>query len=195
MAEKEVLLTKEQLKLESLGSGFMVADSGSGRKGPTSCARCKRRLTNPHSIARSLGPVCYKASGGGAFDKDMQASEAEWERRADDLRKGGEWDFGMWDYVVQPRQPGDLPFVLHHTLRVSVRFQDGKFEAYGYVCSPLDIPEEEREIVFYRGDDIRACWAAAIAAGPESNAAAYRAEREIARQWKAQLRGGGRRVR
>lgn len=165
----------------------IVADRGVGGKGPASCARCKRRLTNPHSIARNLGPVCYKASGGGAYDSDMQASEAEWERRAEDLRKGGEWDFGTWDWVVRPREPGDLPFVIHHTLRVSVRFRDGQFEAYGHVGYAF-VPEEEREVIFYRGDDIRACWAAAIAAGPECNAAAYRAEREIARAWKAQAR-------
>ncbi|MEW6049193.1 MAG: DUF6011 domain-containing protein [Bacillota bacterium] len=188
MAEKEVLLIEQQDRLESMGSAPMVADSPGNRKGPTSCARCNRKLTNPHSIARTLGPVCYRKSGGGMYDSDMQASEAEWERRAEDLRKGGEWDCGTWDWVVRPKEPGDLPFVVRRTLRVSVRFKGGQFEAYGHVGYAF-VPEEEREVLFYRGDDIRACWAAAIAAGPECNAAAYRTEQQLTRAWKAQARG------
>ncbi|WP_353733696.1 DUF6011 domain-containing protein [Syntrophothermus sp.] len=44
--------------------------------------RCNRVLSNPHSIARSLGPVCYKKAGGGVFDADLQADDNEWSRAA-----------------------------------------------------------------------------------------------------------------
>lgn len=154
------------------------------------CGRCGRKLTNPHSIARSLGPVCYRKAGGGVFDGDLNASEAEWARREQLLRHGGEHDFGWWDCVYTP--PDGEPMILRRAMLVSVRYRDGMYEAFGDVMFQGCHVDER---VFYRGPDIREAWRAAIAAGPESNAAAYRAEREIARQWKAQLRGGGRRVR
>lgn len=45
------------------------------------CMRCNRILSNPHSIARSRGPVCYKKSGG--------ADDKEWARREELLKAGG----------------------------------------------------------------------------------------------------------
>lgn len=174
--------------LESMGSRDSVADRGISGKGVGSCARCGRRLTNPHSIARNLGPVCYAKSGGGAWDKDMQATEEEWERREKLLRSEGESDFGYCDYVHQTEYG---PVVLTRVMRISVRYRDGMYEAYGHVDSIAH--QVQAEVVFYRGHDIKAAWAAAIAAGPECNAAAYRTQRQITRQWKAQAKRGGRR--
>jgi hypothetical protein len=189
MAEKEVLLSEQQEHLESMGSAQMVADSLGGRKGSGSCGRCGRKLTNPHSIARNLGPVCYRKSGGGAFDGELQADEEEWQRREQLLQRGGEHDFGWWDYV---EQTPDGPVPVTRGLRISIRCEMGRYIVYGAFHK---FGLVTGEIVFYNGTDLRAAWRAAIAAGPECNAAAYRVRRDIARAWRAQARGGGRRVR
>jgi len=91
VAQKEGLLLKpEQARArEQTDSAPIVADRTIGGKGVGECGRCGRKLTNPHSIARGLGPICYKRSGGGIFDSDMMASEEEWADRAEDLRRGG----------------------------------------------------------------------------------------------------------
>lgn len=183
-AQKGGLLGEQTAGLREVDSAPMIADDRGLAKSAGSCARCGRRLTNPHSVARSLGPVCYRKSGGGMFDRDMQASDAEWERRAEDLRRGGEVDFGWWDCVQGMTEYG--PAILQRAMRVSVRFRDGAFEAYG-VLAQVEPPVEQ---IFYRGNDIRECWRAAIAAGPESSAAAYRARWELTRAWKAQARAG-----
>ncbi|NPV30757.1 MAG: hypothetical protein HPY58_14165, partial [Firmicutes bacterium] len=67
----------------------MVNEIKETDQGVGTCARCKRKLTNPHSVARSLGPVCYGKSGGGIFDADLQADEKEWARREELLKAGG----------------------------------------------------------------------------------------------------------
>ncbi|HHY95893.1 MAG TPA: hypothetical protein GX513_12935 [Firmicutes bacterium] len=190
--EKEMLLgeIEQQQGLESIGASTIVADRPAGRKGVGNCARCGRKLTNPHSIARNLGPVCYAKSGGGAFDGELQATEEEWHRREQLLQRGGEHDFGWWDYVERTRD-GLAP--VKRGMRISIRCEMGRYIAYGAICRLGDVTGE---VVFYSGCDLKAAWRAAIAAGPESNAAAYRVEREITRAWKAQLkarvRGGGR---
>lgn len=184
VATKEGLPSELEQALagQEASTAAIVTDRGSGGKGPSGCMRCGRKLTNPHSIARNLGPVCYKKSGGGAFESQLEVPEEQWELRAEAMRRGGEADFGYWDCVVQTEHG---PVVLIRAMRVSVRFRDGAFEAYGTRFLPGGGKED---VVFYRGGDVRECWRAAIAAGPESAAAAYRTQREIARAWKAQAR-------
>jgi hypothetical protein len=130
------------------------------------CTRCGRQLTDPVSIDRALGPVCYAKSGGGIFDRDLEADEKEWKRREDLLKNGGEIDLGVnWDYP----DPGNL--IRGCFMRISVRFRDGAFEAYGHVYKPGRGTEE---IIFARDTDIKAVYRTAVIAGPISNAQAYR---------------------
>lgn len=143
--------------------------------------RCNRTLKNPHSIARSLGPVCYKASGGGVFDSDLNASDEEWARREELLKAGGEIDLGVnWDYPV----PGT--FLRSCYMRVSVRYKDGAFEAYGSIKRLGESQEEE--MVFASGQDLKAVYREAIAAGPTTTAQAYRARKQAIRDAKRALR-------
>ena len=89
------------------------------------CMRCNRILSNPHSIARSLGPVCYKKSGGGVFDADLQADEKEWARREELLKAGGEIDFGVnWQYPLGNGFSANM--------RVSLRYRERKEVARAY---------------------------------------------------------------
>lgn len=144
-----------------------------------SCMRCNRILSNPRSIARSLGPVCYKKSGGGVFDADLQADEKEWARREELLKAGGEIDLGVnWDYP----DPGNM--IRGYSMRVSVRFKDGAFEAYGCLYKP----GKEEEVVFARGQDLKVIYREAIAAGPTATAQAYQARKQAFRQAKRAAR-------
>ena len=186
---KEDLLMEQASKLESMGSPIMVADFGMVGKRASGCARCGRKLTNPHSIGRSLGPVCYRKTGGGVFDGDLIDIVAELALREQLLNRGGEHDFGWWDYVEQT--PGG-PVPVTRGLRISVRCEMGRYIAYGAFHK---FGLVTGEVVFYNGPDLREAWRAAIAAGPECNAAAYRVRRGIVRAWRAQARGGGRCVR
>lgn len=158
-----------------------VAHLGAEGKTVGTCLRCHRRLTNPHSVARMLGPVCYRKAGGGAFDADLEASDQEWADREEFLRRGCEEDFGYWDWV---EQTPDGPVIVTRAMRVSVRWRDGAFEAYGEAL----VAEQAREQVFYRGPDVREAWRAAVAAGPESNARAYAVRRELARAARGKAR-------
>lgn len=151
------------------------------------CARCGRVLKNPHSIARSLGPVCYTKSGGGVFDKDLEADEREWARREQLLKAGGEIDLGVnWDYP----DPGNL--IRRYTMRVSVRYKDGVYEAYGRIFAP---GEEPKDVIFARSMDLKEIYREAIAAGPTYSAIAYRTRRQSRRrakiEWRKNLRGCG----
>jgi len=138
------------------------------------CARCNRPLSNPHSIARSLGPVCYAKAGGGIFDSDLQADDSEWARRAKYLQAGGEIDFGVnWDYP----DPGN--FIRSYSMRVSVRYRDGAFEAYGCLMKP---GKDQEEVVFARGQDLKVIYREAIAAGPTCTAQAYQARKQAFRK-------------
>ncbi len=157
-----------------------MADTKETAQGVGTCARCKRKLTNPHSVARSLGPVCYSKSGGGAFDADLQADEKEWARREKVLKAGGEIDLGVnWDYP----DPGNL--IRSYTMRVSVRYRDGAFEAYGHLSRA---GKESEEVIFARSQDLKMVYREAVAAGPTYTAMAYRARREAGketmRQWR-----------
>lgn len=133
-----------------------------------SCVRCGRKLTDPRSVQRGMGPVCWTASKGDVFERDLEATPQEWERREQLLRQGGEIDLGAnWRYIdIDPQMALQLPW----QLRVSVRFRDGEFEAYG--CASWG--QESREIVFVRSSDLRSAYAAAVQAGPVSSARAYR---------------------
>lgn len=132
----------------------------------SNCLRCGRALKRPHSIARGLGPICYKKCGGGTFDHDLEADEAEWQRREELLKNGGEIDFGVnWDYP----DPGNM--MRSHNMRVSVRYRDGAYEAYGHIVKYGE-PEAE-EIVFARSTDLKTVYWEAIAAGPNYTAMAH----------------------
>lgn len=130
------------------------------------CARCNRKLMNPHSIARALGPICYRHVGGGAFDRTIQADTEEWRRRERSLVSGVEIDFGVnWKHRLEDGQVVSL--------RVSVRWAGDAFEAYGR--SP-----EGREVVFARNaEDLKEIYRAAIAAGPTCTALAGRRPKQM----------------
>jgi hypothetical protein len=142
-----------------------------------SCARCGRRLTDPGSVKRGLGPDCWAKSNGDIHEKDLGATPEEWARREDLLRnKAGEVDFGTtWPYL-------DDRTALLAFMRVSVRY-DGRtemFEAYGAI-PVLGMPNHMHQIVFLQSTDIRAAYEAAVNAGPQSQARAYRASKDSAR--------------
>ncbi len=142
-------------------------------KQTSTCLRCGRKLSNPHSIARCLGPVCYKKSGGGTFDDDLNADDKEWTRREEHLRSGGEIDLGVnWRY---PLGNG-----FSTNMRVSVRYRDGIFEAYGKIFDPRG----DREIIIASSRNLRAVYKAAIAAGPTYTAMAYREGKKRYRELK-----------
>lgn len=137
------------------------------------CVRCGRALTDPVSMSRKLGPVCYRKSGGGVFDRDLKAGEKEWKRREKLLKSGGEIDLGVnWDYP----DPGN--FIRGSFMRISLRFRDGAFEAYGSVYRPGRGTEE---VIFARGNDLRTVYAEAVAAGPIATAQAHRARQACKR--------------
>ena len=149
-----------------------------------SCARCHRALKDPKSVERGMGPVCWAKSNGDIFEKGLEADEQEWARREELLRKGGEIDFGCnWQYIdYNP----DMALQIPVTMRVSVRFREGAYEAYGVAA----YPGENKEIVFERSQDIKAVYKAAVQAGPHSNAqVAYiqRQRRRQSRQMKMKL--------
>lgn len=149
-----------------------VLNQGSGR-----CMRCNRPLSNPHSIARCLGPVCYRKAGGGVFDADLQADEKEWARREELLKAGGEIDFGVnWQY------PLGNGFSVN--MRVSLRYRDGVFEVYGKIYDPRG----DREIIIASSGNLRAAYKEAIAAGPTYTAMAYRERKEVGRAYRKATR-------
>ncbi len=138
------------------------------------CTRCRRRLSDPMSIKRGMGPVCWAASGGETFEAELEASDEEWARREALLRAGGEIDLGCnWEFD----QGEDYPPT---TMRVSVRFWNGAFEAYGALVNPAD--PSMVEVVFLRSDDLRAVYEAAVLAGPHSTARAAWRRRQWARK-------------
>lgn len=149
------------------------------------CCRCSRTLTDPHSVARGMGPDCWAFSGGDVFERDLDASPKEWQRRERLLCGGGEIDLGAnWQYIEHdPNMALQLP----QQMRVSVRHKDGQFEAYGLVFGLT--PAESREIVFLRSPDVKAAYAAAVQAGPASNASAHRIMRtQVQRARRSQRR-------
>jgi len=150
------------------------------------CARCGRVLKNPHSVARSLGPVCYAKSGGGVFDGDLNVDEKEWARREQLLKAGGEIDLGVnWDYP----DPGNL--IRRYTMRVSVRYKDGAYEAYGRIFAP---GEEPKEVIFARSIDLKEVYREAVAAGPTCSAMAHRARQQAGRKARIEWRKNQRRL-
>lgn len=152
----------------------MVNEIKETDQGVGTCARCKRKLTNPHSVARSLGPVCYGKSGGGIFDADLQADEKEWARREELLKAGGEIDLGVnWEYP----DPGNM--IASYHMRVSVRYREGAYEAYGHIFLA---GKEAQEIVFARSQDLKLVYREAVAAGPTYTAMAYRERREAGKE-------------
>jgi hypothetical protein len=125
------------------------------------CARCGRVLKNPESVARGIGPKCWKLVGGGVFDKDLDVGKLEWVRREKLLQDGGEIDLGVnWRYVKN-----GIP----SSMRVSVRYRDGKYEAYGRLLTFMG-----EEVVFARSEDLKTVYREAVGAGPMSTALAYR---------------------
>jgi len=143
-------------------------------RGVTNCARCGRTLTDPVSVKRGLGPVCYGLSGGGIFDGNMDVPDEEWARREKLLEAGGEIDLGVnWQYPVQGIGVG-------YTMRVSVRFREGQYEAYGFV-NRYGHPDGDDEIVFCRSLVLKEAYQAAIEAGPRFTAMAHRARQRAIR--------------
>jgi hypothetical protein len=132
--------------------------------------------------------VCYEKSGGGAFDADLKADEKEWTRREELLKKGGEIDLGVnWDYP----DPGNM--IRSYTMRVSVRYRDGAFEAYGSLFKYGR--KESEEVIFARGQDLKAIYREAVAAGPTATAQAYQARKQASRQARKAFRAAGRTMR
>ncbi len=142
------------------------------------CTRCHRRLTDPVSVKRGMGPVCWAASGGDVFEPDLVASDQEWARREEILRHGGEIDLGQqWDYD----QGEDF---LPCKVRVSLRFNAdlGVFEAYGFLINHDRRLMDGAEVVFDSGTDLRRVYAAAVKAGPRCTAQAAWRRRQFARR-------------
>ena len=136
----------------------------------SSCARCGRALTDPVSVARGLGPVCWGQSSGDIFEGDLGASDEEWARRAEVLAKGGEIDLGCnWRFDPSTDETPCLP--CH--IRVSLRHVSGAFEAYGTLLGSGDYVNGT-EVVFCRSEDLRAAYRAAVNAGPRCDAQVHR---------------------
>lgn len=139
----------------------MIGRMGSGKE---ECARCGRQLKDPASVARGVGPKCWRLSGGGVFDKDLDVGELEWKRREELLKNGGEIDLGMdWQYVEDG---------IRHNMRVSVRYREGEYEAYGRILSREYV---SREIVFARGVNLKVVYRIAVETGPMCTARAHQA--------------------
>ncbi len=131
---------------------------GSGKElksGEGECARCGRRLKNPVSAARGIGPKCWRLSGGGTFDKDLDVDKLEWTRREKLLKSGEEISLGTYN--------------LHDnlTMQVCIRYRERFYEAYGRLS-------DGRERIFGMGTDLKIVYAYAIAAGPTAVAETYR---------------------
>jgi len=128
-----------------------------------------------------MGPVCWAASGGDAFEADLEVSDEEWARREAVLRNGGEIDLGCnWEYD----QGEDY---LPCRVRVSLRFNAalGLFEAYGSLINPDRRLIMQEEVVFEDGTDLRAVYAAAVMAGPRCAAQAAWRRKQLARRFRA----------
>lgn len=119
------------------------------------CARCGRALKDQKSIARGIGPKCWKLAGGGAFDEDLDVGELEWLIREKQLQNGEEISLGTYN--------------LHDnlTMQVHIRYRERFYEAYGRLS-------DGGERIFGMGTDLKIVYAYAIAAGPTAAAEAYR---------------------
>lgn len=156
-------------KQEALLSQRPTQDIVSRQSGK--CSRCGRKLTDPVSIQRGMGPVCWTACKGDVFERDLEADEKEWQRRERELRQGAEWDFGCnWTYAPSPDR---LPV----SIRISIRYSREKetFEVYGHVPG-------EGEIIFGASADVKTAWQIAVNAGPRCEAEAYRTIRAARRR-------------
>jgi hypothetical protein len=146
--------------------------------GAAKCVRCNRRLTDPESVAREMGPDCWAASGGGVFSEKPYLSEIENAECAERIRTGGEIDVGVnWQYWV-PAHRAAFP------MRISVRHQDGVFQAFGVIA----LPGITVERLFAAGEDFGKVYAAAVTAGPRCNAQAYQARKKAATKARAEWR-------
>lgn len=139
------------------------------------CARCGHHLADPDSVRRGMGPDCWVKCGGDVYEKAIDVSPDEWADRENLLRyRGGETEFGaFWPYI-------DDEHALVDVMRVAVRYvaYTGFFEAYGTITG---LDGHTREIVFLQSTDIRAAYEAAVMAGPQAKARAYKAQRDSAR--------------
>ncbi|MDQ7794118.1 MAG: DUF6011 domain-containing protein [bacterium] len=145
-----------------------------------SCTRCGRALKDSTSVRRGMGPVCWVASGGNVFESDLTADDQEWARREAVLLQGGEIDLGAnWRYIDHdPKVALQIP----RWMRISVRYRGGQFEAYGFTVFVGE--RDVKEIIFARSPNVRVAYAAAVTAGPQSDARAHRLMRVQARRAK-----------
>lgn len=127
------------------------------------CKVCGHALTATMSVAKGIGPVCWAKCGGQTFEPVLEAKDEEWERRENVLRAGGEMDFGVnWRHIISEKH-------LPQTMRVSVRFREGMFEAYGVVFGGFGHAADQT-LIFTLSPDIKVAFAAAVEAGPLSAA-------------------------
>lgn len=170
--QKQTLPGQEQRK-RSINTDTSV----SAKKASSNCTRCGRRLTDPTSVARSMGPDCWAKSGGDIFEGDLEVSDEEWARRDELLRHGGEIDLGCtWRFDPSTDEKPCLPC----NIRISVRFVNGAFEAFGTLLWSGDYVSGT-EVVFSRSDDLRTAYRAAVNAGPMCDAQIQRLERTARR--------------
>lgn len=107
------------------------------------------------------------------FDDDLKADEKEWTRREQLLKAGGEIDLGVnWQY---PLGNG-----FSTPMRVSIRYRDEAYEAYGAVYSLLG----GEEIIIARSENLKEVYREAIAAGPTYSAMAYRERKRADRAFR-----------
>lgn len=139
------------------------------------CLRCGRPLKDERSIKRGMGPICWRKAHGDVFESDLQASDQEWARREEHLKMGGEIDLGVnWRYPIQTEEGWTLAV----QMRVSVRYKDGAFEAYGFLYDP---PRgHDKEIIFDRHENLRVVYRTAVEAGPTYSAMADYAQKQNA---------------
>ncbi len=170
--KQDTLLGEEQRTNNSINTS-VSATAGWGK-----CSRCGKALKDPVSVMRGMGPICWALAKGEIFEHDMDAPEEEWTRRDHVLRRGGEIDLGVnWRYIDHnPEMALQIP----QNMRVSLRFANGVFEAYGAISGW----GEEREIVFGQAADVRTAYRLAINAGPQSEAVSYRVQRERQRAFR-----------
>lgn len=175
---------EEFLSDDSVVNHAEKQDAGGQGEGSSTCERCKRGLTNQVSRSRGLGPVCYGKSGGGVFDKDLEADEKEWERRREHLMLakaegepyGPEIDLGVNWRVYRD---GYLPLSIGIAIRYN--FDTENFEAYGRI-NHLSADDPNFETVYYSGKDLKEAYRAGVAAGPKEQANCDRAVRSARRR-------------
>lgn len=149
-----------------------VESVGVGRVGQ--CRVCGRRLTDPASVARGIGPICWRKAGGGLFERVMEADERTWAERERILKNGGEYDLGSnWQMDIQES-------LVPLKARVSIRWNPEQHVYEVYAVGWFG-HERREERVLFSSPNIKEAFLAGVQAGPELTASALARQRALAR--------------